>query len=477
MSIRKVATLWGIVLVVAVLFWGDPCPAQTPDLSLPNFTNSPLLRKFVDSLPGLGAAGANNLGQYIPVAIPDTATYPGSDYYEIELGEYTQQMHSDLPATKFRGYRQTNMGGSGFHYLGPLIIAQRNRPVRIKFTNNLPTGTHGNLFIPVDTTANGAGVIPQGITAFTITNGGSGYSCPTVAITGGGGSGARATATINNAGAGTISSIAVTSGGVGYSVPTVTFTGGAPIVPASATVTVTAGAISNINLTYGGIGYTSAPLVTITGGGGTGATAHATISAGGVVDTLNIDNPGTNYSVPTVTIAGGGASVNATATATITSGAITLITVVTPGAGYSAPTVAISNGGGAGATAIATVTAGAVTGITLTAPGTGYTSDPDVAIEPPPGFPGPGLLTATATATVHTGGGYFSQNRATLHMHGGFTPWVSDGTPHQWTTPAGEPTSFTRGASVADVPDMGPSAPIAVKLRLKKWSKKAILLV
>ena len=143
--------------------------AQAPDLSMPNFTNSPLLRKFVDGLPGLTAANKNNLNQYIPVAIPDTASYPGSDYYEIELGEYREQMHSDLPATgtKLRGYRQTNTGDptvSAFHYLGPLIIAQRNRPVRVKFTNKLPTGAGGDLFIPVDTTLDGAGAVPQGIT-------------------------------------------------------------------------------------------------------------------------------------------------------------------------------------------------------------------------------------------------------------------------------------------------------------------------
>ena len=32
----------------------------------------------------------------------------------------------------------------------------------------------------------------------------------------------------------------------------------------------------------------------------------------------------------------------------------------------------------------------------------------------------------------------FKDNRATLHLHGGITPWISDGTPHQWITPAGE---------------------------------------
>ena len=62
-------------------------------------TNSGGMRKFVDTLPGLNAAGANNLGQYIPVGVPDTTTYPGSDYYEIAVVQYEEQMHSDLPAT------------------------------------------------------------------------------------------------------------------------------------------------------------------------------------------------------------------------------------------------------------------------------------------------------------------------------------------------------------------------------------------
>ncbi len=118
------------------------------------------IRKFVDGLPGLGLSGINNLGQYMPIAIPDTTTYPGSDYYEIELGQYSEQMHSDLPPTTLRGYRQTNMGGTPFHYMGPMIMATKDRPVRIKFTNNLPTGKGGNLFIPVDTTVMGSGMGP-----------------------------------------------------------------------------------------------------------------------------------------------------------------------------------------------------------------------------------------------------------------------------------------------------------------------------
>ena len=84
-------------------------PGGVPDyFETPNWANSPPLRKFVDNVAGLTAAGANNLGQYIPVAIPDTTTFPGSDYYEIELGEYAEQMHSDLPPTTLRGYHQIN---------------------------------------------------------------------------------------------------------------------------------------------------------------------------------------------------------------------------------------------------------------------------------------------------------------------------------------------------------------------------------
>ncbi len=159
-------------------------PGSIPDyLTSPNWAYSPPLRKFVDLLPGLGAANVNNLGQYIPVAVPDIVTYPGSDYYEIELRQHTEQMHSDLPPTTVREYMQVNSGtDTGActdpslniadpctsadntvtaqtepHFLGPIIVAQKDRPVRVKFINTLPTGTGGNLFVPVDTSIMGAG--------------------------------------------------------------------------------------------------------------------------------------------------------------------------------------------------------------------------------------------------------------------------------------------------------------------------------
>ncbi len=189
-----------------------PVPGGTPDYFGPysNYANSQLptdnglgsvipgtgIRKFVDSLPGLGPTGANNLGQYIPVAQSDTSSYPGSDYYEIGLVQYTEKMHSDIDPTVLRGYVQlettANSGtsrhialsypnGSAIrnatgvqvyaydnpHYLGPLIVANRNVPVRVKFHNYLATGTDGNLFIPVDTSQMGAGFGPNGVNMYT----------------------------------------------------------------------------------------------------------------------------------------------------------------------------------------------------------------------------------------------------------------------------------------------------------------------
>ena len=54
----------------------------------------------------------------------------------------------------------------------------------------------------------------------------------------------------------------------------------------------------------------------------------------------------------------------------------------------------------------------------------------------------------------------FKDDRAEVHLHGGNTPWISDGTPHQWITPANEDTPWPQGVSVrtSDVPDMPPAS-------------------
>ena len=72
-----------------------------------------------------------------------------------------------------------------------------------------------------------------------------------------------------------ISSIAVTAGGSAYStVPTVSITGGGGY-GATAQATISAGAVTGITILNPGRGYTSNPTVTISGGGGSSATATA----------------------------------------------------------------------------------------------------------------------------------------------------------------------------------------------------------
>ena len=46
----------------------------------------------------------------------------------------------------------------------------------------------------------------------------------------------------------------------------------------------------------------------------------------------------------------------------------------------------------------------------------------------------------------------FKDNRATLHLHGGVTPWISDGTPHQWITPARRPRRGRRASASRTFP-------------------------
>ena len=58
----------------------------------------------------------------------------------------------------------------------------------------------------------------------------------------------------------------------------------------------------------------------------------------------------------------------------------------------------------------------------------------------------------------------YTQNRATLHLHGGLTPWISDGTPHQWTTPAGRrPLSIPRASACRTCPICGSSTATVIR--------------
>jgi spore coat protein A len=114
------------------------------------FAQSPTgIRKFVTTLPGLGPAGANNIGQYIPLATNTTGTFAklATDMYQLGVKPFREKMHPDLPgATHFWGYY--DLATRDQKYLAGIIVAQRGTPVLLNVTNQLPPKT----LIPVDPT-------------------------------------------------------------------------------------------------------------------------------------------------------------------------------------------------------------------------------------------------------------------------------------------------------------------------------------
>ncbi|MFA6971923.1 MAG: hypothetical protein WC208_11045 [Gallionella sp.] len=257
----------------------------------------------------------------------------------------------------------------------------------------------------------------------TVLNGGSGYTAPTVTISGGGGTGAAATATVGST---PVSSVAMVSGGAGYTAPTVTISGGGG-AGATGTAIVGTSPVSSIAMSSGGTGYL-APTVTISGGGGTGATATATVGTS-PVNSITVTKGGLKYKTPTVNIIPvDGNGTGATATATIDgTGAVTGIAIKNVGSGYTtAPRITITDGptrhsGPTTATATATVlpAAGSVTGITFTG-GSGYTSAPSVTITDATGTGAIATATVSPTAgtvtgiTVTGGSGYTSAPSVTI---------------------------------------------------------------
>jgi len=303
------------------------------------------------------------------------------------------------------------------------------------------------------------------VSSIAVTTGGSYATVPDVTITGGGGSGASATAVM---GVRTTATFAITNPpGVNYTTaPTVTIVG-AGGSGATATATVAGGIVTGITVTTTGSGFTEVPAVELSpDDAGLASTAVLQASPLTVV-AVNLLSPGTGYTsgAPiTVTIPGGavlaaataatrnggGGSYNSTPVVTLYGGGIQIgsarallddaalssagssgVVSVVPqviGAGYtSAPTVTISDplGIGSGAAATAFINSkGQLTPFTVSSLGDGYTAPPTVTLT---GGGGTGAIARAEvsgyvkTPTLSSGGsGYTSTPTVTISGGNGF---------------------------------------------------------
>ncbi|WP_042353229.1 multicopper oxidase family protein [Bacillus massiliigorillae] len=90
-----------------------------------------VLSKFVDALP-------------IPTILKPVQKDAGNTYYEVNMTEFKQKLHSEMPETTVWGYENS--------YPGPTIEVEAGEKVFIKWQNSLPT-MH---LLPIDHTVHGA---------------------------------------------------------------------------------------------------------------------------------------------------------------------------------------------------------------------------------------------------------------------------------------------------------------------------------
>ncbi|GAA0416216.1 hypothetical protein Acor_56300 [Acrocarpospora corrugata] len=106
---------------------------------------SPLGKETGSSEAGVGLARYVDSVPRLPIAMPRESVRPDVDFYELTMRQRPWRFHRDLPATQAWGFWASNPSGAarptGLGYLGPTLIAHRDRPVVVRYRNRLPT-TH-----------------------------------------------------------------------------------------------------------------------------------------------------------------------------------------------------------------------------------------------------------------------------------------------------------------------------------------------
>jgi Tfp pilus assembly protein PilX len=186
----------------------------------------------------------------------------------------------------------------------------------------------------------------------------SGWKNNTLTVTANNGSGFSASITFQSNGVVVNSSVAITNPGTGYSSssPPTQFTSSVGNCTPTSTWVIGKHVLSSLTVTNGGSGYATTPTVYIAPGTGTAAiqpAATASISGGGAnagqITSIAVTNGGSGYTVaPLVTISGGGGTGGAGTAVLGTIDTITGITVDYGGSGYLTPPGVTFTGGGGG---------------------------------------------------------------------------------------------------------------------------------
>jgi spore coat protein A, manganese oxidase len=150
-------------------------------------------RPAIAAVPG-GTLDPSAIPRYIlplviPPAMPPASTAGDVDYYEIAVRQFRQQiLPGSMPSTRVWSYGAVNAPGT-FNYPAFTIEARYNRPVRVKWINDLrdpATGKYLPHLLPVDQTlhwANPAGGISGRDTRPTFTRTPEPYRGPVPIVT------------------------------------------------------------------------------------------------------------------------------------------------------------------------------------------------------------------------------------------------------------------------------------------------------
>jgi len=127
-SRRKFIAVTGSVGALSLAGCSAPTQSTETTTQTPSTDHSsPELEKWVDEVPR-------------PGVIEPVGTTDGSPYYEVEMHEFEQKIHHDLPPTTVWGYDG--------QYPGPTIETHQGEPVYVRWKNKLPD----EHLLPVDTT-------------------------------------------------------------------------------------------------------------------------------------------------------------------------------------------------------------------------------------------------------------------------------------------------------------------------------------